>query len=204
MSSAEYDPKTGKARIFFRFNGRLFNRTIKVKSERAASALCELIDQTITDLEWGKTSLPPEVDIASFLISGGKILACPKKQEQPKAKTLSDLVECYLADLPPHLEQTTRKMQEIHFRRLKEVFPAKPIVEFDKAVAQEYVSRRSKQKYRGRPIQPETIEIVTDASPGVGMGCTSIQRISAAFVELEGAQFPEGQGTTPLHDMVAD
>ena len=49
-------------------------------------------------------------------------------------------------------------MQEIHFRRLLEVFPAKEVAIFDKAKAQSYITRRSKQLYRGRPIQRETIE----------------------------------------------
>ena len=33
MASYEYDPKKGKARVFFRFGGKQFNKTIKVESE---------------------------------------------------------------------------------------------------------------------------------------------------------------------------
>ena len=161
MSSAQFNPKTGKVRIFFRYDGRQFNRTMKVASERAGLALCEIVDQTISDLERGRISLPAAVDLPSFLLSGGKVVSTSAKEEKEealKSKTLSDLIELYQADPPPHLEESTRRMQGIHFRRLKEVFPNRPIKEINKTNAQNYVSRRSKQKYRDRPIQPETIE----------------------------------------------
>ncbi len=44
MASLTYDPKTGKARVFFRYGGRQCNRMVKVKSGRTAEALCETID----------------------------------------------------------------------------------------------------------------------------------------------------------------
>ncbi len=66
----------------------------------------------------------------------------------PKPLSLSDVFERYREDAPPHLEQTTRRMQEIHFRRLLEVFPSKAVESFDRTTAQDYVSRRSKQLYR--------------------------------------------------------
>lgn len=157
MASQKYDPKTGKARVFFRFDNRQFNKTIKVKSERAADALCEAIDQTIADLEWGRLPLPPESDVAAFLISGGTVVKSVTRAEPPKALELADLFERYRSEPPPHLEASTRKMQEIHFRRLLEVFPGQEVAAFDKAAAQGYISRRSKQRHHGKPIQRETI-----------------------------------------------
>jgi len=159
MSSQNYDPKTGKARIFFRYGGRQFNRTIKVKSERGGLALCETVDQTIADLERGRLVLPPDSDPVSFIISGGKLVESQanKAPAPAKAVTLTDVFERYQADPPPHLEASTRRMQDIHFRRLKEVFPNKLITEISRATAQDYVSRRSKQEFQGKTIQPETI-----------------------------------------------
>ena len=58
MASSTNDPKAGKARVFFRYGGRRCNRMAKVKSERAAQALCETIDQTIADLDRGGLTLP--------------------------------------------------------------------------------------------------------------------------------------------------
>lgn len=157
MASQNFDAKSGKARIFFRYGGRQCNRTVKVKSERAAEALCETIEQTIADLDRGRLSLPPDADLVSFLISGGTLVQSTVRAVAPRAVTLSDLFERYRTDPPPHLEQSTRGMQETHFRRLEEVFPGKTLKSFDKSAAQEYVSRRSKHKYRNRTIQRETI-----------------------------------------------
>jgi integrase len=157
MASQQFDPKSGKARLFFRYGGRQCNRTVKVKSERAAEALCETIEQTIADLDRGRLSLPPDADLVTFLISGGTVDESKVRTAAPKAVTLADLFERYRTDPPPHLEQSTRGMQEIHFKRLGEVFPGKTLKSFDKSAAQEYVSRRSKQKFRNKPIQRETI-----------------------------------------------
>ena len=158
MASSTYDPKTGRARVFFRFAGRQFNKTVKVKSERAAEALCETIEQTIADLDRGRLSLPSDADIASFLLSGGAMALCPTKAVPVKTVTFSDVFDLYRADPPHHLEASTRKIQETHFKRLLEVFPRKDITTFDKAAAQSYISARSRRKYRGKTIQRQTIE----------------------------------------------
>ncbi|MEO6811935.1 MAG: hypothetical protein ABI353_22730, partial [Isosphaeraceae bacterium] len=159
MASHHFDPAKDKARIFFRYGGRQFNKTVRVDSDRAAFRLCALIEETIQDLERGKLTMPVEADPVAFLMSGGKVTSIATKQvAAPKAVTLSDLFDLYRTDPPPHLETSTRKMQEIHFRRLLEVLPRADIQTFDKSSAQFYISRRSKQAYRGRPIQRETIQ----------------------------------------------
>ncbi len=139
MASQQYDPKTGKARVFFRYGGRQCNRTVKLKSARAAEALCETIEQTIADMERGRLALPPDADLVTFIISGGTLVQSAVPASAPKALTLSDVFERYRTEPPPHLETSTRKMQEIHFRRLLEVFPSKTVKAFDRATAQEYV-----------------------------------------------------------------
>src|SRR5258708_22952455 len=98
MASSTYDPKTGKARVFFRYGGRQCNRMVKVKSERAAEALCETIDQTIADLERGRLTLPPDADVATFLISGGSVRLSPTKTVAPNALTLAEVFDRYRAD----------------------------------------------------------------------------------------------------------
>ena len=39
MASYEFNAKAGRARVFFRFGGRQFNKTVKVPTERKAEAL---------------------------------------------------------------------------------------------------------------------------------------------------------------------
>ena len=47
MASYDYDLKNGKARVFFRFAGKPFNRTVKAESDRTSGRLCALIEETI-------------------------------------------------------------------------------------------------------------------------------------------------------------
>jgi hypothetical protein len=137
MASYEFDPKKGKARFFFRFGGKQFNKTRKVESDRAADRLRALIEETIGDLERGKLSMPPDADPVAFILSGGKVTTKPTLvRTEPKVVTLGDLFDLYRTDPPPHLEGSTRKMQEIHFRRLLEVLPNADVQKFEKSSAQ--------------------------------------------------------------------
>jgi len=199
MASQQFNPKTGKARVFFRYGGRQCNRIVKVKSVRAADALCETIDQTIADLERGRLALPPDTDPVTFIISGGTVVQCTAQVAAPKALTLADVFDRYRQDAPPHLEQSTRRMQEIHFRRVLEVFPSKAVKSFDKATAQDYVSRRSKQRYRGNPIQRETIakelKTLRQAWSWVATRSTDLSPPTFALKELS---FPKAKERHPF------
>ena len=102
--------------------------------------------------------MPSEADPVAFMLSGGRVIGKPAGDaEGPKAIRLGDLFNLYRADSPLHLENSTRKLQETHFRRLLEVFPGIDLQNFDKAAAQTYITRRAKQTYRGKPIQRDTI-----------------------------------------------
>ena len=117
-----------------------------------------VIEETIADLERGRLTLPPEADLKTFLLSGGKLTESPTPHAIKKSLTLEEMFDQYRADPPPHLEASTRQIQEIHFRRLLEVFPNKEIAKFDKTAAQGYITARSKKRHRKKPIQRQTIE----------------------------------------------
>jgi hypothetical protein len=158
MSSQQLDPRTGKARIFFRYCGRQYNRTVLARSQRSAEAQCQTIDETLDPLERGRLELPAGADLVTFLIAGGKVVKSVAAVASATSITLAALFHRYRAGPPPHLEGSTRKMQEIHFRRSLEVFPStKVVASFGRTAAQEYVSRCSTKRHRGRPIQRETI-----------------------------------------------
>jgi len=101
---------------------------------------------------------PPDADLPTYLLSGGSVVAVQTKAVATKALTLADVIEKYREDSPHHLEESTRKIQEIHFRRLLEVFADKAVKTFDASAAQTYVTDRSRRKYRGKTIQRQTIE----------------------------------------------
>src|SRR5262245_18061233 len=158
MASFNCDPKTGKARVFFRYGGRQFNRTIKLGTARAAEGMRATIEETIADLQRGRLNLPPDAGVKAFLISGGRLTENTAARAVKKSLTLAELFDQIRADPPPHLEASTRKIQEIHFCRLLEVFPNKELTTFDKSAAHGYVAARSKQRHRKKPIQRQTIE----------------------------------------------
>jgi hypothetical protein len=70
MASLKFDLKAKRARVFFRFGGRQFNKTLAMGTAREAERLCALIEETIQDLERGKLTMPPEADPAAFILSG--------------------------------------------------------------------------------------------------------------------------------------
>ena len=199
MASHQFDSKTGKARVFFRYGGRQWNRVLKAKSARAAGALCETIDQTIADLERGRLSLPPDVDVVTFMISGGAVTQTTSPAPPAKTVMLGDLFDQFRAEPPPHLESSTRRMQEIHFRRILEVFPSKSVESFSKATAQEYVSRRAKQRYRDRPIQRETIakELKTLRQAWAWVAAKTPE-MSAPTFALKELSFPKARERLPF------
>ena len=77
MASREFNSKTGKARLFFRFGGKQFNKTIRLSNDNGARRACALIEETIQDLERGKLMMPPNADPAAFIMSGGKLTSKP-------------------------------------------------------------------------------------------------------------------------------
>jgi integrase len=158
MASYDFNPRTGKARVFFRLGGRQLNKMVLAESDRAAARICALIEETLEDVERGKLTMPQDADPIAFILSGGKVTGRPiDEPTSTKAMRLGDLFDLYRNDPPPHLEDSTRKMQETHFRRLLEICPRADLQSFDKAAAQSYISRRAKQTYRKRPIQSDTI-----------------------------------------------
>jgi hypothetical protein len=158
LASYNFDPKKDKARVFFRYGGKQYNKTVRAESDRAADRIRALIEETIQDLERGKLAMPRDADPIAFMLSGGKVTGRPTDEAaNPKPISLVDLFDLYRADPPPHLEGSTRKMQEIHFRRLLEVFPRADLQSFDRSSAQTYITRRAKKTYRKKPIQRETI-----------------------------------------------
>ena len=47
MASFDFDPKASRARFFFRYGGRQFNKTLPVKTDREADRICALIEETV-------------------------------------------------------------------------------------------------------------------------------------------------------------
>jgi site-specific recombinase XerD len=157
MASRDFNPKTGKARIFFRYRGKQFNRTIRVRDDNEARRACALIEETIQDLERGKLTMPPDADPAAFILSGGRVTANTKSEptpEAPRPLTLGEVFATYSATLTPGSKATnTVSTENVHAKHLRRIIGEKVV--FDNLgvdTLQRYVDARA-----GEEVSRETI-----------------------------------------------
>jgi hypothetical protein len=54
MASRKFDARNQRARLYFRYGGKQFNKSITAKTDREAERVCRLIEETILNLERGK------------------------------------------------------------------------------------------------------------------------------------------------------
>jgi integrase len=169
MASRKFNPKTGKARLFFRYGGRQLNRTISVESDREAERVCALIEETIQDLERGKLTLPPGADPATFILSGGKVAERPllisePSHEETKPSTIKQVFDIYAETLTPGSKEAntlcTEAVHRRHFLRVLGEGVAFESLEVD--VVQKYVDARAKEGVGRQTIRKElsTLRVV--------------------------------------------
>jgi integrase len=162
MASFDFDPKNSRARFFFRYGGRQFNKTLSVKNDREADRLRALIEETIVDLVRGKLTMPPDADPASFILSGGKVATRPQVvsnsfQEPPPPSTLRHVLDTYAATLTPGSKESnsieTEAVHRRHFLRIlgeHSVFDALEV-----GVLQGYVDTRAREGVGRETIRKE-------------------------------------------------
>lgn len=163
MASYQMSKDRRSARIYWRHDGKLVSKTIRVAHERDAQRACSIVEEAIQDLGRGKLAIPEGVDPKAFIFSGGRVASPPPGVARPDGappgspRTLVELFDAYRASPPPHLEPSTRRMVEIHFRRIASTATVSKLRDFDLGAAQAYVSVRSAMEYQGRAIGRETI-----------------------------------------------
>jgi len=162
MPSFRYTPESHKARFFFRHAGRQYNKTLKVETERHAERVLALIEETVQDLERGKLSLPPGVDVTDFVTTGGKVVRLPEPVSDPfhapaVSATIGAVFDTYAATLTPGSKESnsvdTEAVHGRHFRRLLGTDRRFDALGVD--VLQRYVDRRA-----GEGVVRETIRKV--------------------------------------------
>ncbi|QDT91722.1 tyrosine-type recombinase/integrase [Gimesia algae] len=156
MAHLRRDSKSGNYFIRFRYAGRSFNRSLKTPHEYEAEAFRGRIEETILLIERGRIEMPNDVDPAYFILSDGKQLGRPIK---PKVSSLNELIRIYNDEMPLGAkEKDTLKGEKRHQALfLKHLRGSIPIQSFTTATMQSYVASRSKDKWNGVLISPETI-----------------------------------------------
>lgn len=159
MASLRKD-RGGSYLVMFRWAGRQYTRSLDTRDQETAAIAVARVDETIMRLKRGWATVPEGVDPGVFITSGGMLTERPGRGiEASGLIRLGDLFDRHSADIPDGVKQaSTRTTEKIHCSHLRRVLgESKPILAVTLAEAQAYVSDRSKESFRGRTIQPDTI-----------------------------------------------
>ncbi len=194
---ASLEKRADNFRIVFRYGGRKFSRALKTRSDKAAAGCLARLEDNLRRLELGTLALPDGADVATFLLSDGKMDGRPKA---PAACSLAQLLDRYVGSLPAGgLEQTTLDCVGIHVRHLKRVLGEHAKIQsLELQHLQDYVDERAKATGRhGRKISATTIkkEIVTFAA---AWGWATHQRIINRPFPKRGLRYPKTSQKPPF------
>jgi hypothetical protein len=103
---ASLEQRGNTYRVVFRHGRRKFNRSLRTKDRKAADACLARLEDNLRRMELGILELPVGADIATFLLSDGRV----QRQPTPSSRfrTLADLLDGYLSGISPgSVEDTT-------------------------------------------------------------------------------------------------
>lgn len=156
MASLEHDKASGRFRIRFRFAGEEYKRSLKVSDRKEADGIRGRVEETILLLERGRLVLPAGADVAQFILSDGKLTTAPVVEH---GLMLGELIDRYERESQNgSKEKKTRAVEAIHLGHIQRILGVKVLAaKVTAAVIQTYVTERSKEKYRDRPIKTQTV-----------------------------------------------
>jgi integrase len=158
MASLERQIRGGNYRVVFWFDGKKFSRTLKTSDDQAANSAVQRIEENIRLIERGRLEIPADADVATFLLSDGKL------DQKPVLKTtlkLDGLVATYRQQLPhDSLEANTLGTMETHLKHLHRILTPQLVVNsMTQTHLQQYVEQRSSEPgRRGNRVSTVTIK----------------------------------------------
>jgi hypothetical protein len=78
MAWLEQDPTSGRFKICFRWGDRQFKKTVKTNDLQQGQAILLRAEENIGLIGRGRLPPPPDADIATFLLSDGRLAQLPK------------------------------------------------------------------------------------------------------------------------------
>lgn len=157
MACIEFDKASDRYRIRFRYGGKPFKRSLKTSEEREALSILGRVEETIRLMERGRLDLPPDADPGVFILSDGKL---NRKATTEQGRTVRNLVTLYQKSLPKDSKApTTLKTEDTHVSHLLKHLRASKLAQTVTAAdMQTYIERRLRDKYRDKPIRPDTVK----------------------------------------------
>lgn len=149
--------RSGVFHVAFRVRETRFKKSLGTKDRRKAESFAGRIEENLGLVKRGRLVIPSGADVATFLLSDGRIEAEPVVASSITIKALFD---SYFANLPEgNLEPSTIQGMKIHQRQLFKHFGVRfEITHLSLADLQGYVKcRAGDQGLRGRKVTPTTI-----------------------------------------------
>jgi integrase len=156
---ASIEQRGNRFRIIFRYAGKRYAGALKTTKRREAEALVGVVDRALQHLEQGVLDLPPDTDLLTFVLSGGKRTDKPRPAPTPIV-TFGELRDRYLrAHGNGALEDNSLATIQMHLRHFEETLAADfPMPKLALEHLQQHLDRRAKEKgHHGRPISAVTL-----------------------------------------------
>jgi integrase len=156
MAWLERHPASGCFKICFRRGGRQFKKTVQTTSRSDAEAIRLRLEENIGLVERGRLPMPRQADIATHLLSDGKLTQPPKVEPTTRPLTLGELQELYVAaHAHGAMEANSLQTVKMHLRHFATTLGVSfPVAKLTQEDLQRHVERRARKQYRGRPLRP--------------------------------------------------
>lgn len=145
-------------RLIFYYAGRRYAASLKTTKERDADSIAGTVEDTLSLLQRGVLTLPPGVDLVTFVLSGGR---CEEKPKPPPIRTLSELKDRYLQAVGQgSMEANSLDTVKMHLGHFAKSLGAHfPIQTLTLGHLQQHIERRSKKKsHLKKGISPVTLK----------------------------------------------
>ncbi len=152
---------TGRYHIGFWYGGLKFKRALRTSDSQTANARRHRVDENIRLLESGRLEVPADADVATYLLSDGKLNGDKSAKPKRKLRTLGQFAKAFLAAIPDgSLEETTIGGMETHLNHLRRVLGASlALPGVDLEDLQGYVDKRGKDPgLGGKKLSAATIK----------------------------------------------
>jgi len=118
---ANLGQKDGVYHVRFRFLGKEYKKSLKIRDKGTAEAARNLVELTIHRLVTGQVTMPADVDPGDFIASGGTLLQPERPVEptpQPVLPSTNRLIEEYKESQKNLLADSYHYSQAMHLRHL--------------------------------------------------------------------------------------
>lgn len=182
--------------LSFRYGGVRFKRSLGTKSKREAQSRKIRLEDTIRLVEAGRTELPADADVATFLLSEGR----RAQKAAVSDLRLGDLCDRYRTQATPgKLEPSTIKMIEIHHRHFKRVMGERSRVSgLQAAQVQKYIDVRGREPgRRGGLVSGDTIVKEVSSLRSTWQWAIDAGLIRKTTSPFEGLRYPKTSELLP-------